>query len=161
LQTAAGNGAPYAPRLRGEFVKAFVREEGAGIVFRIRIWVEGVPSELDVLYELHPEAKNGPVPRPALGRNHEQWLNTARDYALRLRTSDRREWTGYGVLKALHERYDEGHSSRIVLATDSAGQPSEYSVERAIQILEAQTEAARAAPDAGGAATGQTRRGKT
>jgi hypothetical protein len=110
-------------------VKAFERPregsaEEAEIVFRISLWVTGVHPALALVYELHPEASAGPVPRPAVGRrirrdesgagasddgDHLQWINTVIDYEIRLRTSDRREWGGYRVAQALTRHYGAHH----------------------------------------------------
>lgn len=146
------------PGLFARFVKAFERlREGSQkeveVVFRISVWLKGFEPALSVVYELHPDASGGPVPRPAIGRrvrlddlrsvepdrdDHRQWVNTVYDYGIRIRASDRREWGGYAVGQALERYYDlHGWDEPIPKVTRATSGDDEYMDAGAMSAREA------------------------
>jgi hypothetical protein len=130
---------PVESELFAEFVKLFFRpQEQNKFVYRIRIWLTGLAEELDVVYVLHPpdarRPNRRPVPRGAMDSPHEQWLNTALDYPIRVHSSDGREWYAGTVLEALRRHYRDKESSRV-----SDGGDILQTVEQAVATIESQT----------------------
>jgi hypothetical protein len=144
------------PPLRARFVQAFKRNAknrawpgGTNVVYRIQIWLSGLPRRLGVKFELHPETGR-PIPRPAMAHpvakdqwEHRQWINTMIDYTVRARTSDGREHNLGGILRALEAHYELAEGDMTV---QGAGLELNETVRDAIERLRKQTAMIKANP---------------
>lgn len=127
------------PKLLARFVQRFPNVNEDGTVYRIRIWLESVPSHLTVTYYLHVNyIEDREVPsRVGAGEDHEQWINTSRDYEIRIRTSDGFEWNVGTVTNALREEATrKGSHPRVFGKRRDGGWPDDgEAFEKAVDRL--------------------------